>query len=78
MFKRLHIRFIEAPIAAAMNVFATTPPVKVVSRNENAFPITFIRVVFGTCGGISDDIVKLARNILSNDGSNLLEMPLKY
>jgi hypothetical protein len=31
VFNRLHMRFIEAPIAAAMKAFATTPPVKEVS-----------------------------------------------
>ena len=43
VFNRLHMRFIEAPIASARNVFATTPPVKVESRTENVFTKLFIR-----------------------------------
>lgn len=37
MFSKLHIRFIDAPKATAMNTFATTPEVSEVSIREKAF-----------------------------------------
>lgn len=57
VFSKLHIRFIDAPIATAMNAFATTPPVKVVSTRANAFSIVLMSVLLGFCVGIEAEIV---------------------
>jgi hypothetical protein len=43
VFSRLHIRFIEAPKATAIKIFATTPEVREVSTSEKAFFITLIK-----------------------------------
>jgi hypothetical protein len=37
------MRFMEAPKATAIKMFATTPEVKEVSMRENAFPMTRIK-----------------------------------
>lgn len=71
------MRFIDAPIATAMNVFATTPPVSVVSTKVNAFSIVLIRalenlsksnflLLFGLRTGIAAYMSKLCLIKLSN------------